>query len=1091
MSEINDPAQQPTDTATVAMTDAANNTAGASTGGTRSRKKMYKNCDRCRQAKRACSAQYASIAEALASKVACTNCKKKGQVCTFNSLINSFGGIPLGGLTGAAFAESLQEAANAAQPIQSSTLETAEDETMPNAHTSPASTKRRRESLPDSNPATQPLQSQRSAISSVNAAFEVLNGSYTNDQPHNDDDEQQQQRAAKRRKQSAAQDTNATFASFADFERQTTSADYNINSNSLVLSRAQSPFAFDDDSADAIFGSSSSHAGPSLFDILGFDIWGTAPNVRLAQNADRMHLNSDLLNVYEGAAESAFRVWVTDATTPYLLCADSLTSSSAAMSLNKKVCLLDHASRRIFKTDGAARNVEKRVSEAYHAVLLAYAAQWPRHRSSQSSSARADWKPDEARIRLSLWKQARDKLMDAADAWSFRIVFALILFAWTEKPREMPDSEAWAKGEHELPSQLHVPSLDENSALDSSSWQIPAEASTMMLATAMRKLKAFRLKIQQLRRKGIDLWSTEEPGLDPTQVANRQAEATLLENTYHNLYWFGCMMDTELSVLRKYDAVIGDEDAELTDQLLSPNRAISLRNETDGFAAMSGSGGATTQRPLRKIWDEVIPANSQKNRHTFVTSWPCSEEAAKRTLVYATPIKVLLFRHVGRLQSSYWRQAPSEQIERQIAHVLSVVRHWDETFAPFFASCIAHHAELPPSIQSWHVITATKWNLAAILLVELVQTMDRTSVADPFDNTDEIFAELRSKVCNQTAALIHAIQHSSLASSAGASSHGTDKAESSFDFIEATGSTILHSDPWPEISVHGFACVAKSEIKNFAKLAEQAKWDEVRCAEHRIEKCIWALEQLSNRSTMAVDASVEVRKLLDMHSPLRKLQQQQQQEQEGDGRSGGIGVLTDDVWQSCLEILNEGSGGGDARSSSTIDTPELVNGFTHSDWPHLTMPMPASTTMDVSAPTTSSPSSSIAQPALTASMENAFFLGNLATAAETASTGASSSSRASSNHSLSPPLTTATLASLDYPSSISISPATTTATSTHLDAVATLQQQEQPQQQTKPQQHLYDDAGDLDDFTMGSIGINLALGGGMDTTPFDAFQLRV
>ncbi|CBQ73974.1 related to Regulatory protein alcR [Sporisorium reilianum SRZ2] len=1029
MSEINNTAEPATvPDATVTMTDASN-TAGAAP--TRSRKKMYKNCDRCRQAKRACSAQYVSIAEALASKVACTNCKKKGQVCTFNSLINSFGGIPLGGLTGAAFAESLQEAANAAQTGQASMSETVEDESMPNAQISPAATKRRRESVEGSSADQQPPQSHLSAISSVNAAFE---------------------------------DTTATFASFADFEQQA----FDSKNNSLVLSRAQSPFTFDDDDTDAIFASSSSQAGPSLFDILGFDIWGTAPNVRLAQNADRMHLNSDLLNVYEGAAESAFRVWVTDATTPYLLCTDSLSSSSAAMALNKKVCLLDHASRRIFRTDTAARNVEKRVSEAYHAVLLAYAAQWSRHRSSASSSARADWKPDEARIRLALWKQARDKLMDAADAWSFRIVFALILFAWTEKPREMPDTEAWARGEHELPSQLHVPSLDENSALDSSSWQINAEASTMMLATAMRKLKAFRLKIQQLRRKGIDLWSTEEPGLEPSQVAHRQAEATLLENTYHNLYWFGCMMDTELSVLRKYDAVIGDEDADLTDQLLSPQRANSLRTETDGFAAMGGSGGVATHRPLRKIWDEVIPA--QKNRHTFATSWPCSEEDAKRTLAYATPIKVLLFRHVGRLQSSYWRQASSEQIERQIAHVLSVVRHWDETFAPFFASCIAHHAELPPSIQSWHVITATKWNLAAILLVELVQTMDRTSVADPFDNTDETFAELRSKVCNQTAALIHAIQHSSLAS-ASTSSHTSDAA--SFDFIEATGSTILHSDPWPEISVHGFACVAKSEIKNFGRLAEQAKWDEVRCAEHRIEKCIWALEQLSNRSTMAVDASIEVKKLLELHSPLRKVQQPQ----EADARGGGVGVLTDDVWQSCLEILNEGgSASGDARSSSTLDTPEMVSSFTQSDWPHLTMHIPPPATTGISASASSSTSS---QPALDTAMQNDFFLDTLATV----DTDASSSSRASSNHSLSPPLTTATLASLDYPSSISISSATTGFTAAHL--ADPLQSQHHHQQQVKPQQHPYD-AGDFDELGMGSIGINLAL-----DTPFDAFQLRV
>lgn len=1044
MSETNLPAPSSNDsTSTVAMMDVNDPAASTVAGPARSRKKMYKNCDRCRQAKRACSAQYVSIAEALASKVACTNCKKKGQVCTFNSLINSFGGIPLGGLTGAAFAESLQEAANAVPPPSEFPAARApQDESMPHADPSQTSAKRRRDSVQSTIHSDQPSQPQPnlSSIGNLNAAFEILNANQPDEQ-HRQGDEQPHKRPAKRRKQSSSQDSVDTLTSFADFEPQT--------DTSLVLSRAQSPFAFEND--DDVFASTS-QAGPSLFDILGFDIWGTAPNVRLAHNADRMHLNSDLLNVYEGAAESAFRVWVTDATTPYLLCADSLSSSSAAMALNKKVCLLDHASKRIFKTDDAARNVEKRVSDAYNAVLLAYAAQWPRHRASQTNSARADWRPDEARIRLSLWKQARDKLMDAADAWSFRIVFALILFAWTEKPREMPDSEAWAKGEHELPSQLHVPSLDENSALDSSSWQIPAEASTMMLATAMRKLKAFRLKIQQLRRKGIDLWNTEEPGLDPHQVAHRQAEATLLENTYHNLYWFGCMMDTELSVLRKYDAVIGDEDADLTDQLLSPHRANSLRHETDSFSSSSGSG-VTATRPLRKIWDEVIPANSQKNRSTFAKSWPCSEEDAKRTLAYATPIKVLLFRHVGRLQSSYWRQASSEQIERQIAHVLSVVRHWDETFAPFFASCIAHHADLPPSIQSWHVITATKWNLAAILLVELVQTMDR-SMSDPFDHTHEIFAELRSKVCNQTAALIHAIQHSSLA----ASLSQTDKSGTSFDFIESTGSTILHSDPWPEISVHGFACVAKSEIKHFAKLAEQGKWDEVRCAEHRVEKCIWALEQLSNRSSMAVDASIEVRKLLELHSPLRTQQQQQQQAQEA---NGGMGMMTDDVWQSCLKILNEGGASNDAPSSS-LDTPGLVDGFGHASWSDLTLP------------------SSTAQSGQASGhrMDDEFFLGTLASANAESLTDASSS-RASSNHSLSPPLTTVTMASLDYPSSLSISPSTTATGA----SVPMLAQQSQPAATPFKQ----DNVGEFDDLALNSIGMGL---GGMDSA-FDAYQLRV
>lgn len=844
------------------------------------RKKMYKNCDRCRQAKRACSAQYVSIAEALANKVACDLCKKKGQVCTFNSLINSFGGIPLGGASGAAYAEILQEAA--ATSPKSNAIGTVHE-------AGPSSTM-----LVKRSRSQRPSQSQSQSYSSSIS---------------NDSTNLEEQHDSKRRKQSASDSSSIYTLS---------------SSNRMVISGTRSSFS---DSQSAF----TSQGRPSIFDFPGLDIWGSSPNVRLSQDADRQHLSSDLIHIYEGVAEHAFSIWVTDATTPYLGDPASMSPASAVMSLHKKVVLLDHVSKRIFKPGPASRSTERRVSEAYHAVLLAYAAQWPRHRSSETAGS-GEWRPDEARVRLSLWKQARDKLMDAADAWSFRIVFALMLFAWTGKPPEVPGEEAWAAGDpgSDLPeTYVDEPSLDENSALDSSSWQVSAESSTMMSTTALRKLKAFRLKIQHLHRKGIDFWSDAAPGLDTWQVAHRRAEATLLENTYHNLFWYGCMMDTELSVLRKQDAIIGDEDTDLTDQLLSPHHASRMRKLTG-----SPASGMRKGTPFRKIWDEVIPASSQNHRHLYATSWPCSEETARRTLAYATPIKVLLFRHVGRLQSTYWRQAPAEQVERQIAHALSVVRHWDETYGSFFASCIAHHTELPPSLQSWYTLLAAKCDLAQIYLVEIVKDMDR-SAADPFVNTEEVFSALRHKVCVQTSELINAIR-----SSPRPSSRGQVPQNSAFDYIESTDSTILHSDPWPEMSVHGFACVAKADMKEFAKLAEEGRWNEVQAAEQRVQNCIWALEQLRNRSIMAVGAADEIKRLLEFHSPFRRKQleknplhrQEQERQQQQDNPEIAIeaylagvsqqvaqqpAMMPDDLWQNYLQVLSADP--GRESSSTTIN----------------------------------------------------------------------------------------------------------------------------------------------------------------------------
>lgn len=334
-------------------------------------------------------------------------------------------------------------------------------------------------------------------------------------------------------------------------------------------------------------------------------------------------------------------------------------------------------------------------------------------------------------------------------------------------------------------------------------------------------------------------------------------------------------MDTEIAVLRKHAPIISDDDTDLTDMALTspwsnshgdhlnlPGAVdMSLPSIDPSLSAFRGDG------QKRNIWDEVIPANSQLNRASFAKQWPCSESDALRTLAYATPIKVLLFRHVSRLQEAYWRQSPSHEVERRISHVLSVIRHWDETFAPFIASCLAHHAELPPSVQSWYTITVTKWNLASILLVELVQSVDR-SASKWFRQGDEAFEQLRRKVCNETAALIHAIQHTRLADD---SAGGSSPLRKSFDFIRATDSTILHTDPWTEITVHCFTAVSKSEIRTFNSLASVNKWQELECAEHRVEKCIWALEQLSNRSTLADDACKEMKELMRNHSPSWRL----------------------------------------------------------------------------------------------------------------------------------------------------------------------------------------------------------------------------
>ncbi|KAN0061772.1 hypothetical protein ACQY0O_005765 [Thecaphora frezii] len=740
------------------------------------KKKMFKNCDFCRSAKRACDATYVSIGAALASKIACSNCKRKNRTCTFNHLISTFGvaDLDFSALKGETDIGAANDDSSERRPDK----------------------RRRHEDVP---------------VADLPGGIDEVIG------------------------------TDATLVK--------------RGAQVCVLPRSASPLGY------------------------------KAADVRIATNLDRIFLNEDLVNIYEGAAEQALRCWVTNTNTPYLFEADGIREPWAGKTLHWKVCVLDQEAQNFVRGPQMhLASSEKAVREALHAVMLAFAAQWPRHRQTIGEHSKlqpSDWPADEARIRLELWKRARDKLMAVADVWSFRIIFALILFAWTEKPKEVPAHAHWQADDTQRVAAWTA--LYENSATETSTWQDPAEASTMMLATAGRKLLQFRNRLQSLCRRGVDPWSLGPSAngrpLDANEVQRRRLQASLLEKTYHNLFWLGVMIDTETAVLRKHPPVICDDDTDLVQQsVLSNLPGFNSRGAEIGDIAPAQQRrqqqrplghGVRGQGQIRKIWDEVILSSSQQRQATFARIWPSSEEAALRTLAFSAPVKVLLFRHIGRLQAAYWRQADADVIERHIQQGLEVVHHWYLTYQPFLESCIVHHSTLPLSIQSWYTLITVPWNLAVLLLVELAQTVDQACLSDPQARRQreqgETFGVLRKRACNQTAALVHAVQTHERQERFAAQGQGTG----AFAFVHSAGGSVLHTEPWAEIMVCSFSALAKSEIRMLAGLAANFQWQEIECARHRIEKYLWALQQLSNRSHLAELAYKETKALADFCSPGR------------------------------------------------------------------------------------------------------------------------------------------------------------------------------------------------------------------------------
>lgn len=603
-----------------------------------------------------------------------------------------------------------------------------------------------------------------------------------------------------------------------------------------------------------------------------------ATSSRISDDLDRVFLNNDLMNTYNGAAEQALRCWITNSNTPYLFETDNFHDPWTDKTLHWRVTALDWGLKEFARpsiTLEYDKSVERTIQETFSSVMIAFAAQWPRHRR-QIAKIEGDTEASEDRIRLELWKNARDKLLASADYPSFRIVLALIVFAWTEKPPSVPAEAHWMSESTTLVSPQEA--LLECSAVEPSAWQAPAAASSMMLATAGRKLLAFRNKLQSMSRKGIDPWSSrtnhmqsDAPAtlLNPVTLQQQSMKATLLEKTFHNLFWLGVMIDTETAVLRKQPPVICDDDTDLLSQSSLPV-----------FSFSQFSSEKIEPKPQkRKVWDELILTSSENLKNSFAKSWPSSEEAALRTLAFSAPVKVLLFRYIGRIQAAYWRHSESNKIEALIQQASAVVSHWEEVYEPFLESCIAQHAQLPLSIQSWYTLITAPWNLAVILLVEIVQSVDQAGMSDTVSKwlraEDKSLGRLRQKACTQTYDLIQAVRRTEEAKhmknrlfggNCAAAYENQNGPKGMFEYIDRAGGTVLHSEPWAEIMVHSFSAVAKSEIRLLAGYSATFRWQELASAQNRAETCLWALYQLSDRSHLASLAYKETKALMDYAS---------------------------------------------------------------------------------------------------------------------------------------------------------------------------------------------------------------------------------
>ncbi|KAL1638078.1 hypothetical protein SLS58_009004 [Diplodia intermedia] len=625
---------------------------------------------------------------------------------------------------------------------------------------------------------------------------------------------------------------------------------------------------------------------------------------RLASSMNQSELTKGLWKVYHDSFENALSCWLTEKTCPYTYqmlpaqgddggaalsevwgpaCwADPASAYMAALfggtdhdpssqgnRIVKRVCHLDRAWARLRRRGPPGAHDDRAASRALQLAIMAFATQWAQ--GSQRSAAHfaqdgampcpLDGEFDRM-LQEQFWHQARRALQDAADCDSFRVVLAHIIFSFTQKPLNL--------------DQLPAPAdAADTSRLDDI---IEAEGPPVFLETATRQVFAHRAKLNRMAGPASHL-----------ETADRKRA----KQTFDMMFWLCVMFDTLSAVMNDRPLIVSDKDSKIhpdrTAAAAKPrsNSSNSTSTATTMFdAAAPGPGlsssstgdlftdgafaAALPEEPQGggDLWGDLFLQPKQVRWSSGgggaagsggigvgMPRWPCSYEEAATTLCNASPVKVLLYRKVARLQTLMSRAStPPAKMEAAVGEALKVYAHWNATYRQFFLDCMAHHEALPPRIQSWYVILAGHWHLAALSLADMVARVD--------DEGDEgmmgLPAQRERRLQSRLVARLRRDNAAAMADVGRVSSPGG--ADSSFarahDFHFAVNKGALLTEPWTVVLVRAFAKSARvlldlvpvPDNNNCAPPINVGAANEcLRRAEH----CIKALWYLGRKSDMA------------------------------------------------------------------------------------------------------------------------------------------------------------------------------------------------------------------------------------------------
>ncbi|KAL5046545.1 regulatory protein alcR [Aspergillus fruticulosus] len=565
-----------------------------------------------------------------------------------------------------------------------------------------------------------------------------------------------------------------------------------------------------------------------------------------AQQYARSSMTKNLMRIYHDSMENALSCWLTEHNCPYSDQISYLPPNQRAEwgpnwsnRMCIRVCRLDRVSTSL-RGRALSAEEDRAASRALHLAIVAFASQWTQHAQKGAGlSIPADIAADERAIRRNTWNEARHALQHSTGIPSFRVIFANIIFSLTQSV--LDDNDQQGTG-------ARLDRLLEN------------DGAPLFLETANRQLYTFRHKFARTQRLSptanqfrtvsvastlADIFETPTPSsesahLDPILASGEH------RSTLSLMFWLGIMFDTLSAAMYQRPLVVSDEDSQISSASLSTQGSETPIN----LDCWEPPRQIPNNQGKSDVWGDLFLRASDPLQHDEphaqisqpAARWPCTYEQAAAVLSSATPVKVLLYRRVTQLQTLLYRGASPARLEAVIQKTLHVYHHWTAKYQPFMQDCVANHELLPSRIQSWYVILDGHWHLAAMLLADVLESIDRDTYSD-IDHTN-----LVTKLRLDNALAVSALARSSLRDQ----EQYSDKASQMYrQFHDSLTEVAFLVEPWTVVLIHSFAKAAyilldcldedgqRSALAGYLQLRQNCNY------------CIRALQYLGRKSDMA------------------------------------------------------------------------------------------------------------------------------------------------------------------------------------------------------------------------------------------------